>query len=371
VKFVTLEAYIEAGGTVRHDLFTEDSDILTDEALLNDLVEKKFTGIAAELTGKGWNFAVRLGSPGFENHHDLHALDWRKWLTSEEAEIINGYGSNYGTRKGIENAAVQRMIADDEARAKSGVVMNISYEGALICDYGVVHPDDVLKEDAVADGESPKASALEKATEAPTRLPKAQLEGLSETLTVALSRTLATAPNLALAITCAALSCWTNDAIQLRTRPWDGIAIQHDHGTTFAKALAIAQGRTTDDNMNVLAALVATLVDVRDSNFAYRDRGNRDALIAALCSPRLETELHEVFDAQVHFSRAPASECVLAANEIGCTPAIKGLKKVAMVQVMAAEAQKAGWLPPELRTVNYTGPKAADGAQDAARKERS
>lgn len=52
-KFVTLEKYIEAGGSVENDLF-EETTTLHDLGLLTDLAENKLANIAADITGWKW-----------------------------------------------------------------------------------------------------------------------------------------------------------------------------------------------------------------------------------------------------------------------------------------------------------------------------
>ncbi|GAB2468595.1 ParB/RepB/Spo0J family partition protein [Comamonas humi] len=56
VRFVGLEAYEQAGGGIRRDLFAEDDAgvYLTDAALLERLAQDKLAGIAAEVKAEGW-----------------------------------------------------------------------------------------------------------------------------------------------------------------------------------------------------------------------------------------------------------------------------------------------------------------------------
>ena len=56
VRFVGLDAYEQAGGGIRRDLFAEDDAgvYLTDAALLERLAQDKLAGIAAEAKAEGW-----------------------------------------------------------------------------------------------------------------------------------------------------------------------------------------------------------------------------------------------------------------------------------------------------------------------------
>ncbi|MGF6766155.1 ParB-like chromosome segregation protein Spo0J [Paraburkholderia sp. GAS33] len=59
VSFVTVKAYEEAGGYVRHDLFSAETDAvyLGDPELLQRLAAEKMVGIAQQLSADGWSFA--------------------------------------------------------------------------------------------------------------------------------------------------------------------------------------------------------------------------------------------------------------------------------------------------------------------------
>ncbi len=73
VRLVGLDAYEQAGGGVRRDLFAEgDAGVyLTDAALLERLAQDKLAGIAAEVKAEGWAWAD--ATPGM-THADLHAF---------------------------------------------------------------------------------------------------------------------------------------------------------------------------------------------------------------------------------------------------------------------------------------------------------
>ena len=73
VRFVGLDAYEQAGGGIRRDLFAEgDAGVyLTDASLLERLAQDKLAGIAAEVKAEGWAWAD--ATPGV-THADLHAF---------------------------------------------------------------------------------------------------------------------------------------------------------------------------------------------------------------------------------------------------------------------------------------------------------
>ena len=91
VRFVGLDAYEQAGGGIRRDLFAEgDAGVyLTDAALLERLAQDKLAGIAAEVRGEGWAWVD--ATPGV-THADLHAFQRapreRREPTKREAQRI-------------------------------------------------------------------------------------------------------------------------------------------------------------------------------------------------------------------------------------------------------------------------------------------
>lgn len=73
VRFVGLDAYEQAGGGIRRDLFAEgDAGIyLTDAALLERLAQDKLAGIAAEVKAEGWAW---VDATPAVTHADLQAF---------------------------------------------------------------------------------------------------------------------------------------------------------------------------------------------------------------------------------------------------------------------------------------------------------
>ncbi len=73
VRFVGLDAYRQAGGGIRRDLFAEDDAgvYLTDAALLERLAQDRLAGIAANVRAEGWAWVD--ATPGM-THSDLHAF---------------------------------------------------------------------------------------------------------------------------------------------------------------------------------------------------------------------------------------------------------------------------------------------------------
>ncbi|MBH3312380.1 ParB/RepB/Spo0J family partition protein [Pseudomonas mosselii] len=91
VRFVGRDAYEQAGGGIRRDLFAEDDAgvYLTDAALLERLAQDKLAGIAAEVKAEGWAW---VDATPAVTHADLHAFQRapreRREPTKREAQRI-------------------------------------------------------------------------------------------------------------------------------------------------------------------------------------------------------------------------------------------------------------------------------------------
>ncbi|ABM43080.1 ParB domain protein nuclease [Acidovorax sp. JS42] len=117
VRFVGLDAYEQAGGGIRRDLFAEgDAGVyLTDAALLERLAQDKLAGIAAEVKAEGWAWAD--ATPGV-THADLHAFQRapreRREPNKREAQRIEKLQAKL---QEVAEAVDAAMDAEDEDKA--------------------------------------------------------------------------------------------------------------------------------------------------------------------------------------------------------------------------------------------------------------
>ena len=117
VRFVGLDAYEQAGGGIRRDLFAEgDAGVyLTDAALLERLAQDKLAGIAAEVKAEGWAWAD--ATPGM-THADLHAFQRapreRREPSKREAQRIEKLQAKM---KAVGEALDAALDAEDEETA--------------------------------------------------------------------------------------------------------------------------------------------------------------------------------------------------------------------------------------------------------------
>ncbi|WP_287804336.1 ParB/RepB/Spo0J family partition protein [Diaphorobacter sp.] len=117
VRFVGLEAYEQAGGGIRRDLFAEDDAgvYLTDAALLERLAQDKLAGIAAEVKAEGWAW---VDAAPAATYADLQAFQRapreRREPNKREAQRIEKLQAKM---QEVAEAVDAAMDADDEDKA--------------------------------------------------------------------------------------------------------------------------------------------------------------------------------------------------------------------------------------------------------------
>jgi ParB family chromosome partitioning protein len=195
VIFIGIEAYLEAGGAVTRDLFTEDrGGWLDDVALVDRLTTEKLAALAEELReGEGWKWAqAHLDYPS--GHGLTRVYPHRVQRTEEEVAEIEAMSAEYDAE--IAKFDVEDVPPEVEARlkqieaalaafgdgyayapdavARGGVFVCLGYDGQARIERGFIRPEDVAPEPEPetepgdeADGEADPApeSPLEEAEE--------------------------------------------------------------------------------------------------------------------------------------------------------------------------------------------------------------
>ncbi|MGN6374733.1 MAG: zincin-like metallopeptidase domain-containing protein [Sphingomonas sp.] len=165
-RFVTVDAYIAAGGGVMRDLFEEDrGGWLTDPALLDRLVAEKLAAEDEKVHAEGWKWvstAVDLpwgvthglraieGTPvpmSVEEAATLEALQRelegleREWAdASEVPDDINARLNAIG--EAIAGLSERPMIFEPGEMARAGAFVSIDADGSLRIERGYVRPED-------------------------------------------------------------------------------------------------------------------------------------------------------------------------------------------------------------------------------------
>jgi ParB family chromosome partitioning protein len=378
VKFIGLDAYLDAGGELSDDLFTE-TRTLTDEALLDRLADAKLLESCAAFVADGWAWAKTEAQI---DRWRLRELDVAPWLTDDERAKLAKAGTWNAQQKWLALAR-DRAHADPVARAQSGVVVALGDDGEVDPEFlqvlpdGQAEADDDAEVEAESEGESAEAigAGADEAAAPDAKVNWTLRETLSEQLTLAASRALGAAPDVALAALIASLSValrsYAPSPLQLSAADaWRGVAPDRDRADEdesepeidWPKQFAAARTTALATQLDVLARLVAMTLDLRAPRFDRRGgwNGDRAKIVAALADalPRepFAAALAEVFDAEAYFKRVSAAACIAAIAEMDGYKAALPKKKADLVAHALGKAKACGWLPPELRTCAYTGP---------------
>ena len=214
VKFVGLEAYEAAGGTVRRDLFSEGEDgvFIEDIALLENLVAAKLESTADEMRKAGWKWVEIRSTFDYEEwskygrvHIELAPLS-----SGQEAELAQ-LQAEYDVLSEIEDRTEERedriaeidaaadKIEEDrdgvfsqESRAIAGVIISLGLDGEADIREGYVRPEDRREATKEADKSSiPKVKT--------GGLPASLIESLTAHRSAALTAELMRRPDVALA----------------------------------------------------------------------------------------------------------------------------------------------------------------------------
>lgn len=174
VKFATLQAYRDAGGTTRTDLFGEKV-YLEDPALLDGLVAEKLKAAEAELMAEGWGWAVvaeeqdwrttqgctrihpvATGVPA-ELTAELEAAEAEQREVAEKIDATDEESEDVLDELWKRDAAVEARLDDIEKRIQShasfdpeqvgcaGCYAYVGHDGTLAIERGLVKRQDAKK----------------------------------------------------------------------------------------------------------------------------------------------------------------------------------------------------------------------------------
>ncbi|NOW45008.1 ParB family chromosome partitioning protein [Novosphingobium sp. SG751A] len=173
VRFVTLDAYVAAGGYVLRDLFeADDGGWLQDVTLLDRLVDEKLKAESARIGEEGWKWiAVAVDFP-YTYDDDMRVIDGdqleitdedeaRLASLREEAEALEEEWS--GADEVPDEVDARVMAIDEEISAivsrplvykpaemaHAGVFVSIDVDGSLHIERGFVRPEDEPAEEPV------------------------------------------------------------------------------------------------------------------------------------------------------------------------------------------------------------------------------
>lgn len=359
VRFVGLDAYRAAGGTVATDLF-EDVVLVLDTDILDRLVREKIDAVCQELVGAGWAWA-KYKADADEGKLTRVWKDPEEGMTPDEKARLQAlmfdretWQADQKTRRALQALGRERLFSDVE-RGSLGCLVDID------CGYG-----DGKKPKAAAGGDSVENAPAAEAGEPEQKISHALAQSLSEQFTEAVRQTLADDRELAYHVAVAAL-------LQTHRGPARISAIANPNSArrpsrTFAQALRYVQELPVDELEQLIAEIVADTVDLRLES-CIRDgisQSDSHALVAALDQKILQAEALTAFEINEYFAKAPAKAAIAALVDIDGSNSCRSKKKADIAALAAIKAKLAGWLPPELRGPGYTGPGSKPAVAEAA-----
>lgn len=366
-KFVGLDAYEKAGGSIRRDLFGEEA-FMQDAELLATLAQAKLERTAEKIaTKEGWLWA--------EARTDFDYSDER------------AFGKIYPTYKGSKETWTA------EAKATAGVIVTIDYNGRTDIKRGLVRPQD-RKAAATATGEKVSGG---KAKPAPGELSFAAVQRLQAEATGILQAEIAELPRTALALLAAELagralypSHMLRDGSDSAQRQW--VHIQREHsgrmpgnlrdvipnstaGKRFDEAEKAWIARLPKKGGELRAWLLSQDLDVVVELLAFLTARELDPVDVAPGAKQGIVDLAEVamIDLSAHWAISTEWLATLPKAVVIALAKDAGASDVALTQLakcpkatLPAEALPhftAGWLPPPLRCRPLPKPKKATPAK--------
>ncbi len=367
LKIVGKEAYLAAGGTMIEDLFG-DHHVIGDTALLQTLATEKVAAMCKSLVESGWSWAA----PDWELPNGAR-YSWG----SIPAGAVSGHKAEKARRDELQEKVNAQLATEEEraeladlretlelaayskaAKASSGVIVWIS-NGRLYLTPGKQKPSSKAERVAKAKGEG--AEADEADSEVPS-ISNALHERLSVQLTLAIRKALEHEPIVGLVALLAGLLASEHYApIKVRANGHGTAAYgeREAYATAFRRVLAMPDA----DRLALAAGLAGTATDmVRHSvqQPPLADEGIA-TLIGAMSGMHVHEAITAAFDAEDYFKSVSRAVILYALGEAGL--AGEGDRKAAkmpkaeLVAFATTSLPQRGWLPPELRTVHYAGPR--------------
>lgn len=394
IRFIGVDAYRDAGGVIRHDLFDEDgSGYLTDVALLDRLVAEKLAAAATEVSAEGWNWVEPVPNADYSflasfkrfypvraelSEPDQSELDR---LTQEYDELIDSDDDTASDR--IAKIEQRIEVLDDraeswpaEALANSGAVITIDRHGDLRIERGLVRKSDQHKmttnDNSIADT-SRRASR-------PDGLSSRLVEDLTAQRSAAIGAELLAQPDVALAAVVHALALdvlyvgHAGSCLKLHCGS-DGLSTAIASPETCKGLQIIEQeraragdrlpgnpkdlldwllARSREELLELLALVAATSVDAvqRKTDPAHSLRlADGEALAGAL---RLDMSRWFTPGAENYFGRVNRAQILAAIDEAkgDHAPALDKLKKSELAIRAEFIVAGTGWMPEPLRLLS-------------------
>lgn len=404
VKLVGIEAYTQAGGSVRRDLFSGDGNegFIEDAGLLRKLANDKLTAVADAVKAEGWAWVQVLESFGYSERcaygtlratpreateaeqAELDSLDTQRDQLCEQLETLeesDDYDEEAVEKLQEAVEAVDERVEAIEAQQQewnasvmtvSGAVVSVGDSGGMLVQRGLVRPEDK------AQASSATGVALHSAGDKPVKVKQEYSEKLvfklSSHRTAAMQAAMIDNHHVALvALTHALLArefthyplssvkvSGTSSLHSIRdkaddmqvSRAWTAIQakraelearLPESHDMYFAWLLA----QDTSELLEILAFLTAITVDVTTAR--------ADAIPSPGLSDALQIDMADWWEptAISFLGQIPKSKVVNVVAESAGPGEVAGMLAMKKAELLAAAERKlAGrrWLPSLLRS---------------------
>lgn len=215
-RYVTLEAYEEAGGNIRRDLFAEDDNgvFVLDAELLDRLAMEKLVTEVETIRAEGWKWVEAFvkfdrSQTSFRTRHP-ERLPLSAEAEAEQTRLTEEYETLFSSQDEHDDEATEQLDAleeqinalndtprvfDAETLAIAGAIVTIGHDGELQVLRGLVRPEDE------PEGHQYKRAGANERPEFPASL----VQQLTESRSAAIGARLAESSDIALAATVYAL----------------------------------------------------------------------------------------------------------------------------------------------------------------------
>lgn len=368
LAFVGVDAYLAAGGTLTESLF-DDERYVDDVPLVEKLARDKLKAECRRLEAEGWSWAA----PADELPR-LWLNGWRQWRNVKDGP---GEDDLYDPEGGYDPA---EWSAED--RGRSGCVVELMNDGTLEITAGMIRPETSKSEpeddeedgeeedgefepaggsssDDIGDADDSAAEVSDNGRD-PFWISGALKEAITTAQTEAVAQLVRDDFELALRIALAAMMSreWSSPSkISVR-----GQAPNAPDKMEFERAWPRVAAMTYGDAMRAFADVVAGAMSlVEQLNAASPGKGSR-ALVDTLDGAKYLRWMREAFNAADYFRRSTKDTALAAVEEMreagagdGLAPEdmLAGMKKADLAAAAAEQANRCGWLPPELRHPAY------------------
>jgi ParB family chromosome partitioning protein len=422
VCFVGLDAYEQAGGVVRRDLFDDrNSGYILNAALLDRLVREKLESAAESVRAEGWSWIELRTDYGYGDRGAFESIEGTPapMPEAEAAEIealtveAESLDDQLNDESQLDNAqSIETRLAEirqridelyiaypdetwtDEAKAMAGAVLYLTHDGLIGIARGLLRPEDMPRDtgdDTGSDTGDDTGEGDDTTGEAAPALPPKLVEDLTAQKTAAIRATLVNRPDIALVAVVHAFTLkafYGHGAISgsclevfFRHRSLSNSIAKPDDCrgfTAFATAFeswrdrlpgntgdlwAWCLGQSQETLLELMAAAAAHSLD------AVQEKGMRAGTAslrhAEALADTLDLDMRDWFTptAEQYFNRVTKDRILSDLQEakgVPPAPAWFKLKKSELAVVAEREIASTGWLPQPLRSVDPLDPAEAD-----------